>query len=82
MATGTKVIVMGGDDKLGEFTVSVRGDTDMNGKVNSSDALVVLQYAVGTRDLGPARKLSGDMNGDEKINSSDALEILQFAVGK
>lgn len=82
MVTGTKVVIMGGEDKLDEFTVSVRGDTDMNGKVNSSDALVVLQYAVGTRDLGPARKLSADMNGDEKINSSDALEILQFAVGK
>lgn len=82
VATGTKVVIMGGDDKLAEFTVSVRGDTDMNSKVNSSDALTVLQYAVGSRDLGPARKLSADMNGDEQINSSDALAILQFAVGK
>lgn len=82
VATGTKVVIMGGEDKLGEFTVSVRGDTDMNSKVNSSDALLVLQFAVGSRDLGPARQLSADMNGDKKINSSDALAILQFAVGK
>ena len=52
----------------------------MNGKVNSTDALVVLQYAVGITTLGPARRLSGDMTGDGKINSTDALAILQFVV--
>ena len=60
--------------------MSVIGDTDMNGKVNSTDALAVLQYAVGLTTLGPARRLSGDMTGDGKLNSSDALAILQFVV--
>lgn len=81
VATGTKVKITGSGKTLGEFTISVKGDTDMNSKVNSTDALVVLQYAVGSRDLGPARRLSADVSGDGKINSTDALMILKYVVG-
>ncbi|MBR6531169.1 MAG: hypothetical protein IKT61_01550 [Clostridia bacterium] len=81
VATGTKVKITGSGKTLGEFTVSVYGDTDMNSKVNSTDALVVLQYSVGARTLGPARRLSADVSGDGKINSTDALKILQYVVG-
>ncbi len=80
VATGTKIKISGNGSTLGEFTVSVRGDTDMNAKVNSTDALVVLNYAVGKQELGPARRLSADMSGDGKINSLDALLILQYVV--
>lgn len=80
VATGTKVTIKGSNKTLGEFTISVVGDTDMNSKVNSADALVVLQYSVGSRTLGPARKLSADLNSDGIINSADALAILKIAV--
>lgn len=80
VATGSKLKITADSKTLAEYTISVKGDTDMNGKVNSTDALVVLQYAVGITTLGPARRLSGDMTGDGKINSTDALAILQFVV--
>ena len=80
IATGSKVKFTVDNKIVAEYTVSVIGDTDMNGKVNSTDALAVLQYAVGLTTLGPARRLSGDMTGDGKLNSSDALAILQFVV--
>lgn len=57
-------------------------DVNGDGKVNSSDALIVLQYAVDmdnsikTED----QKLCADTNGDGKINSYDALIILKIAV--
>ncbi len=79
--TGTEIQIMGNDKVLDEFVISVKRDTDMNSKVNSSDALLVLQYAVGTNKLGPARRLSADITGDGLINSSDALEILVYVVG-
>lgn len=82
VATGTKVKITGSDKTLAEFTVSVAGDTDMNAKVNSTDALVVLQYVVGKRTLGPARLLSADLTGDGSVNSTDALKILRIVVGK
>ncbi len=81
IATGTKVNISGNGTTLGDFTVSVIGDTDMNAKVNSSDALVALQFSVGARDLGPARQLSADFSKDGKVNSTDALLILKYVVG-
>lgn len=56
------------------------GDINSDGNVNSSDALAVLQYAVGT--IKTIDSKVADVNGDGDINSSDALFILQTAVGK
>ena len=78
--TGTEVTIKGNGKTLDKFVISVKRDTDMNSKVNSSDALLVLQYAVGQNNLGPARRISADSNYDGKINSSDALEILTYVV--
>lgn len=79
--TGTEFQIMGNGKVLDEFVISVKRDTDMNSIINSSDALLVLQYAVGSNKLGPARRLSADVTGDGVINSADALEILIFVVG-
>ncbi len=55
------------------------GDVTGDGKVNSTDALRVLQYSVGTiKDID---KSVADMNNDGKINSTDALAILRISVG-
>lgn len=56
-----------------------KGDITNDGLVNSSDALIVLRYAVGAEKS--IDKTVADMNGDGKINSSDALAILQTSVG-
>ena len=52
------------------------GDINGDGKVNSMDALIVLQYSVGLSvDIKDFR--AGDVNGDMILNSVDALIILQ-----
>ncbi|MBQ8783816.1 MAG: dockerin type I repeat-containing protein [Clostridia bacterium] len=58
------------------------GDINNDSKVNSRDALILLQYSVGLATLDKTQKQYADMNGDKKYNSSDALEVLQKAVGK
>lgn len=58
---------------------ALRGDVDGNGKVNSLDALTVLQYSVGMLESIDEKKADVDNNG--KINSTDALIILQISVG-
>lgn len=55
------------------------GDVDKNGAVNSSDALTVLNYAVGLESEIDTKL--ADINKDGQINSSDALDILKTAVG-
>lgn len=60
---------------------SKTGDLNSDNKINSADALIVLQSSVGTVTLTAQQKTFADVNKDDKINSSDALMILQFAVG-
>ncbi|MBQ7874158.1 MAG: dockerin type I repeat-containing protein [Oscillospiraceae bacterium] len=57
------------------------GDVNGDGKINSSDAVLVLQSTAGT--LGEAEFIEGaaDVNGDGKVNSSDAVLILQLTAG-
>ena len=58
-----------------------KGDINDDGKINSADALMVLQCSVGTISFTSDQKKKGDINGDGSINSSDALKILQYSVG-
>lgn len=56
------------------------GDVNSDGKINSSDALLILQHSVGSAPSGFNKNLA-DMNSDGKINVSDALTVLQISVG-
>lgn len=59
----------------------IKGDVNSDMKVNSSDALLVLQHSVESITLTAAQQNLADMNSDKKINSMDALMILQKSVG-
>ncbi|HZN03184.1 MAG TPA: dockerin type I domain-containing protein [Candidatus Polarisedimenticolia bacterium] len=61
------------------------GDANLDGDINSGDALVVLAHEIG-RTIPPEPKLAidagcGDANGDGATNSIDANIILSFEVG-
>jgi hypothetical protein len=58
------------------------GDVDGNGKVDSTDARLVLQYAVGKIDASKLSLAAADVDGSGKVDSTDARLILQYAVGK
>lgn len=55
------------------------GDVNADGSVNSTDALVVLQFSVNK--INKIDKDAADMNLDGRVNSTDALMILQVSVG-
>ena len=59
----------------------ILGDVDMNGSVNSMDALLLLQYKAMLVELNETQKLAADVNSDGEINSIDALTILQINAG-
>lgn len=55
------------------------GDVNGDGKINSTDASMILRYAAGkTTILDP---IAADVSGDQKINSTDASLILRYAAG-
>lgn len=59
-------------------------DLNNDKRINSSDALIVLQYVTEKANYLKTQELllNADTNGDGKINSSDALIILQISIGK
>lgn len=57
---------------------------DINGddKINSLDALMILQHVVEKIKLTEAESVVADVDGNGKINSADALAILQIVTEK
>ncbi|MBP3442065.1 MAG: leucine-rich repeat protein [Clostridia bacterium] len=84
-ATGIKhkvCSVCGKSYELNTVAEKVVPDVDLDGKVNSADALLILQTAVGKEVyIAPQGLFNADPNADSKINSSDALIALQMSVG-
>ena len=56
------------------------GDADCNGRVDSRDALLVLQYEAGLLNSLPCQNLA-DVNRDGRVNSIDAGLIKQIDAG-
>lgn len=60
----------------------ILGDVDMNGSVNITDALLVLQNIVGSAELNEQQRQAANVDlTDSAINISDALKILNYIVG-
>lgn len=91
--TGTYSLYVSGTDKaytqVATFSVTntwteaeyILGDVDGNGKIDSIDALMVLQYNAqieGHDELTEQQLLAADVNQDNKVDSLDALAILQI----
>ena len=64
-----------------DVVINLKGDVNMNGKVNSTDALWIKQYVAGTREFDEYQLQLADVNGNGKINSTDALWISQQVAG-
>lgn len=58
-----------------------KGDVNVDKKVNSNDALYILEFSVGKRNLSDVQKTAGDMNNDGKVDSQDALAVLKKSTG-
>lgn len=68
----------------GSITVYIRmkGDTNDDGRITASDALLYLRYAVG-QDISPYYlSADDDVTCDNRITAADALKVLRKAVGQ
>ncbi len=63
------------------LAASTYGDLNDDGAVNSSDALLVLNYTTSLTEFSNSQRVFADVNIDGEVNSSDSLLILQRAVG-
>ncbi len=88
-ANGTTTI----SAKIGDFTASYTltvkqappytiGHVNDDGKVNTLDAVRILQYVAKKVTLTEAQMLAADTNKDGRVNTLDAVRILQFVAKK
>lgn len=57
------------------------GDVNLDGSIDSVDALAVLEHTVGEKVLDGESFVRADVNGDGLADSEDALDILCYYVG-
>lgn len=57
------------------------GDFDMNGSVDSADALAMLRGSVNNKDFSGSEIVLCDLDDDGNITSNDALIVLRRSVG-
>lgn len=61
--------------------VRIKGDITGDGKVDSSDTLLMKQLVAGIKEPDAITALLLDITGDGKINSSDTLKMKRVAAG-
>lgn len=63
-------------------TPAVAGDVNQDGKVNLTDAKLVMQHYNGVKTLDSRQKENADVNGDGKVNLTDAKLIMKYYNGE
>jgi len=58
------------------------GDVNADGKIDNSDATLVLKHSVKIIELDEEQRDRADVSGDNVANSLDAIFIMQYATGK
>lgn len=81
IGTGTTVSILEGEEELAKYTVIVRGDSSGDGKITSSDYVIIKNNIMGAATLSDMKKLGADVNKDGKVSSSDYVLIKNHIMG-
>lgn len=80
-ANTNSLVMPAGAHAAGVNYLRLLGDVNLDGLVNSSDALLVLSVDVGLPAAEYCPMNYGDVDGDGVVNSTDALIILSYDAG-
>lgn len=82
VGTGTKIKIVDSSNKaLASYTVIIRGDVNGDGKISSSDYVLIKNHIMKTSNLDDIKQLGADVNKDGKVSSSDYVLIKNHIMG-
>lgn len=58
------------------------GDTDLNGEIQTTDAILALRHSINKIVLEGSSFLAADVNRDGAVQLADAMAILRYSIGK
>lgn len=80
VATGDKIIITSNGITT-EFTISIRGDANGDGKISISDYAKVKSHILGISKMSGVFEIAADANNDGKISISDYAKIKSHILG-
>lgn len=66
------------DDK---YTVAMLGDINGDGKVKSTDYMLIKNYIMGKTKFKVSQKIAADLNKDEKVKATDYMLVKNYIMG-
>lgn len=78
-SVGTGAVITLNDAEKTAFTFILVGDVDGSGKVDATDARLVLRAAAKLDTLDDVKSKAADVNGDGKIDATDARIVLRVS---
>ncbi len=79
--TGTTINLYSGDELLDCVTAVVMGDLDGNGRINSTDYMLVKSAFLKTFTMDDIETSAADVDGNGKIDCTDYIRIKGYFVG-
>jgi hypothetical protein len=84
IGTGLTVKVYYQTQEISKYTTAVFGDLNGDGKINSTDIVLLRANILRIKALGASYLYASDINGDKKVNSTDIVllraHILRMAL--
>lgn len=65
-----------------EMTDVLIGDANDNGRLDTYDCVLIMQSAVGLKQLAPREQFAADINNDGKVTAADGRWVLQAIIGQ
>ncbi|GEM_PF-5710591 len=76
----TEDLVVTAQYEVNGLPVTLLGDVNCDGKVDSTDALLAMRYSMNLAEISEQGFVNGDMNGDGSVNATDAVLIMRHAM--
>ena len=82
VTTGSRVQVLRNGNTIGEYVVIILGDVNCDGKITSSDYVLIKNHIMDVSKLSAIAAKAADMNKDTSVNAPDYVLVKNYIMSK